>query len=177
MALNLEDKKAIVTEVAKIAASSTSAIAADYRGLTVKQMTDLRARARKQGVYLKVVRNTLARRAMENTEFECLRDALVGPLVLLFSFEDPGAGARLVRDFVKAHEKFQVKALALGGKLIPAKGLDAMAELPTKEQAIAMLMSVMQAPITKLVRTLAEPYAMAVRVMAAVRDQKEQAAK
>lgn len=176
MALNLEDKKAIVAEVAKIAASSTSAIAADYRGLTVGQMTDLRARARKQGVYLRVVRNTLARRAMQNTEFECLQESLVGPLILLFSFEDPGAGARLVRDFIKANEKFEVKALALGGKLFPAKQLDVVAQLPTKEQAISMLMSVMQAPITKLVRTLAEPYAMAVRVMAAVRDKKEQAA-
>lgn len=176
MALNLEDKKAIVAEVAKIAASSSSAIAADYRGLTVTQMTDLRARARKQGVYLRVVRNTLARRAMLNTEFECLQDALVGPLILLFSFEDPGAGARLVRDFMKANEKFEVKALALGGKLFQAKQLEAVAQLPTKEQAISMLMSVMQAPITKLVRTLVEPYAMAVRVMAAVRDKKERAA-
>lgn len=175
MPLNLDDKKAIVAEVSDIASKSMSAIAAHYRGLTVTQLNGLRANARKNQVYMRVVPNNLASRALEKTDFECLQEALVGPVVLMFSLEDPGAAARLVRDFVKAHEKFEVRALALGGKLLPAKQLDAVAQLPTRDQAISMLMSVMQAPITKLVRTLAEPYAMLVRTVAAVRDQKQAA--
>lgn len=175
MALNLEAKKAIVAEVSEVASKSLSALAAYYRGLTVTQLNTLRAGARKNNIYMRVVPNTLASRALEDTEFACLQEALVGPIVLMFSLEDPGAAARLVRDFVKAHEKFEVKALALGGKLLPAKQLEAVAQLPTRDQAISMLMSVMQAPITKLVRTLAEPYAMLVRTVAAVRDQKQAA--
>jgi large subunit ribosomal protein L10 len=124
---------------------------------------------------MRVVPNTLARRALEETKFACLKEALVGPIVLMFSLEDPGAAARLVRDFIKTNEKFEVQALALGGKLLPAKQLEAVAQLPTREQAISMLMSVIQAPVTKLARTLAEPYAMLVRTMAAVRDKKQAA--
>jgi large subunit ribosomal protein L10 len=175
VALNIEDKKVIVTEVAKVASQALSALAAHYRGLTVKQLNNLRANARKHNVYMRVVPNTLASRALADTEFACLQEALVGPIILLFSLDDPGAAARLVRDFVKEHEKFEVRALALGGKLLPAKQLEAVAQLPTRDQAIAMFMSVMQAPITKLVRTLAEPYAMLVRTVAAVRDQKQAA--
>lgn len=175
MALRLEDKKVIVAEVSEVASRSLSALAAYYRGLTVTQLNQLRATARKNNVYMRVVPNTLACRALENTEFQCLEEALVGPIVLLFSLDDPGAAARLVRDFVKAHEKFEVRALALGGKLLPAQQLNAVAQLPTRDQAISMLMSVMKAPVTKLVRTLAEPYAMLVRVVAAVRDQKQAA--
>lgn len=175
MPLNLDDKKAIVAEVADVAAKSLSALAAYYRGLTVSQLNTLRANARKNSVYMRVVPNNLASRALENTEFACLDEALVGPIVLMFSLEDPGAAARLVRDFIKAHEKFEVRALALGGKLLAPKQLDAVAQLPTKDQAISMLMSVMQAPVTKLVRTMAEPYAMLVRTVAAVRDQKQAA--
>lgn len=175
MALRLEDKKAIVAEVSEVASKSLSALAAYYRGLTVTQLNSLRAGARKNNVYMRVVPNTLACRALEETEFACLQEALVGPVVLMFSLEDPGAAARLVRDFVKAHEKFEVRALALGGKLLSAKQLEAVAQLPTREQAISILMSVLQAPVTKLVRTLAEPYAMLVRTVAAVRDQKQAA--
>lgn len=173
VALKLDDKKAIVAEVADVANQAFSAVAAEYRGLTVAQLTSLRVKARENAVYAKVVRNTLARRAIQDTEFACLDESLTGPLILLFSLKDPGAAARLARDFSKDHEKFTVKALALGGKLLDPKELKAMASLPTKDQAIATLMSVMTAPITQLVRTLAEPHAMLVRTVAAVRDQKQ----
>lgn len=173
MALRLEDKKAIVAEVAEVAANALSVVAADYRGLPVANMTKLRADARKAGVYMRVVRNTLARRALEGTEFACMQDVLVGPLLLAFSQHEPGSAARLIRDFVKTNEKFEVKALAIGGKLLDAKQLEAVATLPTKDEAIATLMSVLNAPITKFVRTLAEPHAKLVRTIAAVRDKKQ----
>lgn len=173
MALKLEDKKAIVAEVAEVAANALSVVAADYRGLPVANMTKLRADARKAGVYMRIVRNTLARRALEGTEFACMQDVLVGPLLLAFSQHEPGSAARLIRDFVKTNEKFEVKALAIGGKLLDAKQLEAVAKLPTKDEAIATLMSVLNAPITKFVRTLAEPHAKMVRTIAAIRDQKQ----
>lgn len=175
MALKLEDKKAIVAEVAEVASTAASAVAAEYRGLTVSELTDLRVKARQTDVYTRIVRNTLARRAVQETEFACLQESLTGPLILMFSRKDPGAVARLARDFSKANEKFTVKALALGGRLLDPKELKAVADLPTKEQAIAMLMSVLKAPVTKLVRTLAEPTTMLVRGVAAVRDQKQAA--
>ena len=175
MALRLEDKKAIVAEVAEVAASAYSAVAAEYRGLSVAEMTDLRSKARDGGVYLKVVRNTLARRAVEDTEFACMQDIFVGPLVLAFSQEDPGAAARVVKDFAKDHNKLIVKAVSVSGKLLPAEDLDKLAKMPTYDQAISMLMSVMQAPISKFVRTLAEPHAKLTRTVAAVRDQKQAA--
>lgn len=175
MALKLEQKKAIVAEVAEVASSALSAVVAEYRGLSVSQMTRLRAEARSKGIYLRVVRNTLAKRAVAGTSFECLDEVLRGPLVLAFSRTDPGAAARLVRDFSKEHELLVVKALSVSGLLLAAKDLDRLANLPTRDEAIAMLMSVMQAPITKLVRTLAEPHAKFVRTVAAVRDQKQAA--
>lgn len=173
MALNLEDKKAIVAEVAEVAAKAVSAVAADYRGLTVANMTSLRAQARKSGVYLRVVRNTLAKRALQDTEFACLKDALSGPLFLAFSYEDPGAAARLIRDAAKNLENLKVRALAVGGNLLGPDKLEALANLPTREQGLSLLMSVMLAPVNQLVRTLAEPYAQLARVTAAVRDQKQ----
>lgn len=172
MALKLENKKEIVAEVSSIAADSVAAVVAYYRGLTVAEMTDLRVKARQSGVYLRVVRNTLARRAVVGTEFECLNDSLTGPVVLAFSREEPSAAARLVRDFSKDHDKLEVKVLAIGGNLYEAAQLAAVAKLPTKDEAIAQLMSVMQAPITKFVRTLNEPTAKLVRTFAALRDQK-----
>lgn len=175
MALRLEDKKAVVAEVAQVAGKSLSALAAYYRGLTVAELNGLRAGARKNNVYMRVVPNNLASRALEDTDFACMQEVLVGPVVLLFSLEDPGAAARLVRDFVKANEKFEVRGLALGGKLLAGSQLETVAKLPTRDQGISMLMSVMQAPVTKLVRTLAEPYAMLVRTVAAVRDKKQAA--
>ena len=168
MALRIKDKQAIVADVADIANNALSVVAADYRGLTVAEMTDLRAKARESGVYLRVVRNTLARRAVENTDFSCLQEILVGPLCLAFSLNEPGAAARLLSDFIKDHESLEVKALAIEGKLLTPEHLKAIAELPTYEQGIAILMGVMQASIAKLVRTLAEPYAKMVRTFSAV---------
>jgi large subunit ribosomal protein L10 len=175
VALRLENKKEIVAEVSAIAADSVAAVVAYYRGLSVGEMTELRAQARKTGVYLRVVRNTLARRAFGGTDFECLGDSLTGPVVLAFSRTEPSAAARLVRDFAKDHDKLEVKVLAVGGNLYEASQLAQIAKLPTKDKAIAQLMSVMQAPITKFVRTLNEPASKLVRVFAAVRDAKEAA--
>ncbi len=173
MALNLEDKKSIVAEVSTVAASAHSAVAAEYRGLTVEEMTALRVKARNEGVYLRVIKNSLTRRAVEGTEFECMKDALVGPLLMAFSQDDPGAAARLVKDFSKEHDKLIAKVLAVGGELLPAEQIDRLAKLPNRDQAISMLMSVMKAPIEKFVRTLNEPHAKFVRTVAAVRDQKQ----
>jgi large subunit ribosomal protein L10 len=175
MALKLEDKKVIVAEVAEVAKSAYSAVAAEYRGLSVAEMTELRSKARQGGVYLRVVRNTLARRAVEGTDFACMQDILVGPLVLAFSREEPGAAARVIKDFAKDHKKLEVKAVSISGKLLPASELETLAKMPTYEQAISTLMSVMKAPISKFVRTLAEPHAKLVRTVAAVREQKEAA--
>ena len=176
MALNLNDKKAIVAEVAEIAATAHSAIAAQYAGLTVSQMTELRKKARESGVYLRVVKNTLARRAVEGTDFECMADALVGPLVLAFSQEDPGAAARVIKEFTKTNAKLEVKVVSIGGKLLAAGDIDRLASMPTRDQAISILMALMLAPIEKLARTLNEVPTKVTRVVAAVRDQKQEAA-
>lgn len=175
MAIKIDEKKAIVSELTEIANNAVSAIAADYRGLTVSEMTELRTKSRSAGVHMRIYRNTLARRAIKETSFACLTDVLVGPIVLLMSTDEPSAAARLLREFIKEHEKLEVRALALNGKLLAADQLKAVASLPSKEEALAQLLSVMKAPITKFVRTLREPYAQAVRVMAAVRDKKEAA--
>ena len=175
MALNLEQKKSIVSEVAEVAATAYSAIAAEYSGLTSTQMTELRAKAREAGVYVRVVKNTLARRAVEGTDFECMNEGLVGPLVLAFSLEDPGAAARLVKDFAKDNDKLVAKLVAISGKLLPATELERLAKMPTKEQAISMLMAVMKAPTEKFVRTLNEVPGKLTRTVAAIRDQKQAA--
>ena len=167
MALRLEDKQALVEEVNAIAASALSAIAAEYRGMSVAQITELRAKARSQGVYVHVVKNTLAKRAVEGTEFACLRETLKGPLILAFSREDPGAAARVFKDFAKGNDKLVTKAVAIGGVLYGPADLDRLASLPTLDQARAILLGVLQAPATKLVRTLAEPPALVARVLAA----------
>ncbi|RUR13450.1 50S ribosomal protein L10 [Legionella sp. km772] len=172
MTLDLAGKKAVVEEVAEVASKAISAVVADYRGLTVNQMTQLRTQARKSGVYLRVVRNTLTRRAFKNTEFECLNDLLVGPLFVALSLEAPSDAARLLKDFAKTFDKLEVKALSVGGKVYNAAQIDAVASLPTRDEAIAKLMYVMKAPVEKFVRTLAEPHAKLVRTIAAVKDQK-----
>lgn len=176
MPLNLEDKRAIVVSVNAAAAEALSAVVADYRGLSVSEMTALRVKARETGVYLKVVRNTLAKRAVEGTEYECLSDSLVGPTILAFSQADPGAAARLIKDFAKDHDALEVKALAVGGVAYEAKDIDVLAKLPTRDEAIAQLMSVMQAPVAKFVRTLNEVPGKFVRTVAAVKDKKQQEA-
>ncbi|NDH40362.1 MAG: 50S ribosomal protein L10 [Gammaproteobacteria bacterium] len=176
MAIGLEEKKAIVAEVNETAASALSLVIADARGVASNDMTALRASARENHITLRVVRNTLAKRALEGTEYECVTDTLTGPSLFGFSMEDPGAAARLFKDFASENDRFEVKALSVSGKLLGAEQLDVLAKLPTREQALASLMSVMKAPIVKLVRTSNEVPGKLVRVMAAVRDQKQEAA-
>ena len=176
MAIRLEDKQQIVAEVNEAAKSALSAVLADYHGTSVEKMTALRKTARDNKVYLRVVRNTLLKRAVEGTDYECLNEALVGPTILAFSQEDPGAAARVLKDFAKDNEKFEVKALAVGGNMLPASQIDILAKLPTYDQAIATLMSVMLAPVTKLARTMNEVPSKVTRCVAAVRDQKQDAA-
>jgi large subunit ribosomal protein L10 len=175
MPLNLEDKKALVQEVSAIAAKAQSVVAAEYRGITVSQMTELRAKARGQGVYMRVVKNTLARKALAGTTFEPIGPKLKGPLVLAFSKDDPGAAARVVKDFAKANDKLVPTLVSIGGQVLSAKDLEKVASLPTREQALAQLLGLLKAPIEKLARTLAEPQAKLVRTIAAIRDQKQAA--
>ena len=163
MAINLDDKKAIVAEVQEAATGAQSAVVADSRGVTVEAITALRKQARENGVWMKVVRNTLARRAVEGTDFECLSDNFVGPSLIAFSNEHPGAAARLFSDFAKENEAFELKAAAFEGDVVDVQVL---AKLPTYDEAIARLMSAMkEASAGKLARTIA-----------AIRDQKEQEA-
>ncbi|MFC0269025.1 50S ribosomal protein L10 [Kushneria aurantia] len=166
MPLGLEDKKAIVAEVSETAGQALSVVVADSRGVNVAAMTALRKQARENNVQLRVVRNTLARRALQGTSWECLNETFVGPSLLAFSLDHPGAGARLFRDFAREQPKFEVKALAYEGEYIEAANIDRLASLPTRDEAIAKLMSVMkEASAGKLVRTLA-----------ALRDQKQEEA-
>jgi large subunit ribosomal protein L10 len=171
MALKLEDKKLFVKEINAVAGESITAVAAEYRGLSVADMTVLRKEARNAGVYLRVVKNTLARRAVKGTEFECMQDTLKGPILLAFAKDDPGAAARVIKDFAKRHKALRAVSLSTGGQLLPATDLDTLANLPTLEQAHAILLGVMMAPMTKLVRTLAEPSAMLARTMSARGEQ------
>ena len=173
MALRLEQKQEIVSEVNEIAGSALSAVVADYRGLTVEEMTVLRSKARSSGVFVKVIRNSLAKRAVAGTEFECLNDALVGPTLIAFSQEDPGSAARLLKDCVKDYDDLEVRAVSIGGELFDAGSLERVASLPTRDEAIATLMRVMIAPVEKLARTFNEVPGKLVRVVAAVRDQKQ----
>lgn len=159
MALNQSQKQEVVAEVAAVAAKAHSLIAAEYAGTTVSQMTAMRKKARESGVFLKVVKNTLASRAVAGTEFECVKDALTGPLLYAFSQEDPGAAGRLIKEFAKGNDKLQAKVVSIGGKLYPATHMEVLASLPTREQALAML-----------ARALAEPAAMFARAVKAVAD-------
>lgn len=176
MALNLEQKKAIVSEVSRVATDATALVVADYQGISVPDMTQLRASAREKGVYLKVIRNTLARKALEGTEYTCVSDDLTGPMLYAFSGAEPSSAARLIKDFVKTNEAIEVKLVSIGGVKYPPQGIDKVAKLPTKDEAISMLMAVMKAPVEKLVRTMAEPQGKLVRTLAAVRQQKETSA-
>ncbi len=167
MAMRLDDKVQLVKEVNAVAGESVTAVAAEYRGLTVAEMTELRKEARNAGVYLRVVKNTLARRAIKGTDFECMQDSLKGPLLLAFAKDDPGAAARVIKNFAKEHEALQAVSLSAGGQLLPGSDLAMLADLPTLDQARAMLLGVMMAPMSKLVRTLAEPSAMLARTLGA----------
>ena len=159
MALNLSQKQEVVAELADVAAKAHSLVAAEYAGTTVAQMTAMRKKARETGVFLKVVKNTLASRAVAGTEYECVQDALVGPLLYAFSTEEPGAAGRLIKEFAKTNDKLQPKVVAMGGQSYPASHVDVLASLPTREQALAML-----------ARVLAEPAAMFARAIKAVAD-------
>ena len=165
MTIGLEKKKAIVSQVRAASNNALSAVVADVRGVAVDDMTELRRQARDQDVYLRVVRNTLARRAVIGTEYECLQKAFVGPSLIAFSNKHPGGAARLLKEFANRNNKIEVKALAFEGNMMGADQLDVLATLPTHDEAISKLMSVMQGATSKLVRTLA-----------AIHDQKEQQA-
>ena len=160
MALNLSQKKEVVAELAEVAAKAHSLVAAEYAGTTVEQMTAMRKKARETGVYLRVVKNTLASRAVAGTEFDVVKDALVGPLLYAFSTEEPGAAGRLIKEFAKGNDKLKAKLVSVEGKLFAAEHVDVLASLPTREQALAML-----------ARVLAEPAAMFARAVKAVADQ------
>ena len=175
MGLNLTSKKAVVAEVSEVASSALALVATEYHGLTVEHLTVLHARARNSGVYLRVVKNTLARRALAGTEFSNVEDRLVGPLILAFSMEDPGAAARLWSDFFKENDKMDkgiVKFLSVSGEVLSGKELDRLAKMPTKEEAIALLMACMRAPVEKLARTLNEVPGKLVRTVEAIRQSK-----
>ena len=176
MAINIEDKKQIVSEVNKAASSALSAVLADYRGVDVADMTALRKNARENKVYLRVVRNTLLKRAIAETELECIQEVLSGPTILALSNEDPGAPARVMKDFAEENDEFEIKALSVGGKLLEASQIDVLAKLPTLDQARSVLMSVMLAPVTKLALLMNEFPSKVPRAVAAVRDQKQEAA-
>jgi large subunit ribosomal protein L10 len=175
VALSFAQKEAIVAEVAEVAKVAYSAVGAEYRGLTVGQMTDLRVQARQSGVYLRVVKNTLAKRAVEGTDFACIQEALQGPMILAFSQEDPGSAARVVEAFAKQHDQLKVKLVAIGGQLLDSSELATLAKMPTYEEAISQLMAVMKAPVQKLAATINEVPSKLVRTIAAVRDAKEAA--
>lgn len=172
MPLTLDEKKAVVAEVAEVAGSAQSAVAAEYRGLTVHQMTQLRTQAREAGVYLRVVKNTLARRAVEGTEFECMSEGFVGPLMLAFSTEDPSSAARVVKDFSRTNDKLVVRTVAIGGRVFGPNDIDRVAKLPTREEALSQLAAVLRAPLDKFARTLNEVPGKLVRTTEAVRAQK-----
>lgn len=165
MALNLAEKKALVADVNAVAASALSAVVAEYRGLTVAEMTELRTEARNSGVYMKVVKNSLARRAVEGTQFECIRESLQGPLLLAFSREDPGSAARVIRGFSKEHANLVTVSVAVGGEVYDATNLDRMASLPNLDEARAMVLRTLNGPMTQLVRLLSEPGAMLARTL------------
>ena len=158
--------------MSEVAKGAYSAVAAEYCGLTVEELTNLRIKAREDNVYLRVVKNTLARRAVEGTEFECMRDAFEGPLMLAFSREDPGSAARVVRDFAKSNDKLVPRLVSVGGQLLDGSQLARLASLPTRDEALSQLMATMRAPLDKFARTLNEVPGKLARTLAAVRDAK-----
>lgn len=173
MGLSLEQKKRMVQEVASVAADAHSAVAAEYRGLTAGDMDRLRVKARESGVYVKVLKNTLAKRAVEGTEFECMSEGFEGPLLIAFSQEDPGSAARVIRDFSKEREQLVVKMVSVGGELYGAAEAERLANLPTYDEAVSRLMATMRAPVQKLATTLNEVPGKLVRTLAAVKDAKQ----
>lgn len=175
MALTFAQKERIVAEVAEVAKTAHSAVGADYRGLSVESLTKLRVEARKAGVYVRVVKNTLAKRALAGTDFECMEEALTGPLILAFGQSDPGSAGRVVESFAKDHKALQVRMIAVGGQLLDGSELSKLAKMPTYDEAVSQLMSVMRAPVQKLATTLNEVPSKLARTLSAVRDAKEAA--
>jgi large subunit ribosomal protein L10 len=175
MGQNLEKKKAVVEEVSRHLSGAQAAMLAEYRGLTVAQMTELRRKAHQANVFLRVVKNTLARRAVAGTGFEVLKDQMVGPLAFAAA-ADPVAVAKVLSEFAKDNPTLVIKAGAMGGKLLRPAEIEALAKLPSREQLLATLIGTLQAPIATFVRTLNEVPARFVRTLAAVRDAKQAAA-
>lgn len=175
MAMSFEAKKAMVAEVNEVAGRAHSAVLAEYRGLTAGQMDQLRLKAREGGAYLKVIKNNLAKIALEGTDYECMSEAFTGPVILGFSLDDPGAAARVISNFQKGEGVLKVTAISFSGQLLPGEQIDRLAKLPTRDQALAQLMGVMKAPVRKLASTTREPAAKTARAVAAVRDQKQAA--
>ena len=173
MPLTLEQKQNVVSEVNQFSAQAHSVIAAEYQGLTVGEMTRLRVKARESNVHLRVVKNSLARRAFDGTDYACMNDALEGQMVYAFSMEEPGGAARVIKDYAKDNQKLVVKLVAFGGELLDPAEIKRLASLPTYDQAISMLMSVMKAPLDKLARTMNEVPGKLTRTVAAIRDQKQ----
>ncbi|SKA28253.1 50S ribosomal protein L10 [Novilysobacter spongiicola] len=165
MALNLTQKQEVVAELAEVAGKAHSLVAAEYAGVTVSQMTDMRKKARESGVFLKVAKNTLVSRAVDNTDYAVIKDELTGPLLYAFSQEDPGAAGRLMKEFAKANDKLKPRLVSLGGQLYPGSHVDVLASLPTRDEALSMLLSVMVQPATQLVRLLSEPASQVTRVV------------
>lgn len=172
MALNLAQKKEVVAELADVAGKAVSLVAAEYAGLTVGQLTDMRRKARESGVYLKVAKNTLVARAVDGTEYQCVSNALTGPLLYAFSQEDPGAAGRLIKEFAKANEKLKPRLVSIGGKMYPGSHVEVLASLPTRDQALGLLLNVMSQPATLLVRVMAEPATQLARVINAAGQKK-----
>ena len=172
MGLSLEQKQAMVSEVAAKLQGAQVVLVAEYRGLDVERVTQLRSKARKSGLYLRVLKNTLARRAVKGTPFEKLSDQMVGPLMYGIS-QDPVAGAKVMSEFAKDNELFVIKAGAMANSVMSAKDIKALALLPSREELLAKLMGTMLAPVAKLVRTMNEVPSKFVRTLAALKDQRE----
>jgi large subunit ribosomal protein L10 len=173
MPLTLQQKQMVVSEVAEVASQAHSVIAAEYQGLTVGEMTALRVKARESNVHLRVVKNTLAKRAFEGTDYNCMGDSLQGQMVYAFSMEDPGGAARVIKEYADSNEKLVVKLIGFGGELLDPSEIKRLASLPTYDQAISLLMAVLKAPVEKLARTMNEVPGKLTRTVAAIRDQKQ----
>ena len=165
MAFTLTQKKESVAQLAEVAGKAHSLVAAEYAGLTVSQLTDMRKKARESGVFLKVAKNTLVSRAVVDTDYAVIADELTGPLLYAFSQEDPGAAGRLIKEFAKSNDKLKPRLVSLGGQLYPGSHVEVLASLPTRDQALSMLLSVMSQPATMLVRLLSEPASQVTRVV------------
>ena len=173
MSLRIEDKQRLVQELNAVASSSISGAIANYSGLNVSEITELRTKARESGVYLKVVKNTLSKRAFSDTSFECLTEELKGPIIIALSKDNLASPARLFKNFSKDYEQLTTVSLAIDGNIFPASDLDRIAQLPSKQEAYSIIARLLQAPIEKAVRTLKEIPTKFTRVAVAVKDNKE----